>query len=223
MTPNEVPHLSAKCWKCGDSTSMPPRCAPVLVTRSYEGSRYQPRWRNVELYAVLYTCTNATCYGATVGYYSLGDNSFLLEFHAPRYNAYKAPDEIPDRPRKMLQGAGDSLSAPVACVSASVRAVEAMLAEKGYRERKIGLMGLIKAAVADGHLPGVMADWALEVREIGTDTHTDEVPAPLPSAEDARRAFIYAKTLAEYLFEMPAVIARNRARRKKPRKAIAKI
>ena len=94
-----------------------------------------------------------------------------------------------------------------------------LLSLKGYNDRKIGLMGRIKAAIADGHLPGVMADWALDVREIGTDTHTDENPAPLPTEEEARRAFAYAATLAEYLFQMPAVIAKNRAKRKEAKTA----
>jgi hypothetical protein len=88
-----------------------------------------------------------------------------------------------------------------------------MLAEKGYRERKPGLMGRIKKAVADGKLPGVMEDWALEVREIATDIHTDEEPAPLPDEKEADRALTYANMLAEYLFVMPTRIDKQRAKR----------
>jgi hypothetical protein len=113
----------------------------------------------------------------------------------------------------MLQDANDAKRAPVACVSAAVRAVEAMLAEKGYSDRKMGLMGRIQKAVSDGLLPGVMEHWALEVREIGTGTHTDQKPAPLPDAEEAEAYLSYANLLASYLFTLPAVIEKNRAQR----------
>jgi hypothetical protein len=149
-----------------------------------------------------------------VGYYSKGSDDFRYEFHVPPHRSYKVPEEIPERPRIMLQAANDSRAAPVACVSAAVRAVEAMLAEKGYRNRTAGLMGRIKQAVADRILPGVMADWALEVREIATDTHTDETPAPLPDAEEANSVLTYANMLADYLFVMPASIKERRRKRK---------
>jgi hypothetical protein len=89
-----------------------------------------------------------------------------------------------------------------------------MLAEKGYNNRKAGLMGRISQAAADGLLPTVMKDWALEVREIGTDTHTDEAPAPLPDDREAERALSYATLLAGYLFVLPAQIEKHRAKRK---------
>ena len=47
---------------------------------------------------------------------------------------------IPQRPRTMLQHAHDSRKSSVACVLAAGRAVEAMLAEKGYDSRKAGLV-----------------------------------------------------------------------------------
>ena len=208
----DVPHLSCRCWKCGDSTSMPPRSAATLVVTDFDESRFQVRR---DLYAILFSCTNARCYGATIGYYTLDrENHLEYEFHAPPHRSYKAPEEIPRRPRTLLQHAHDSRRAPSACVTTAVRAVEAMLAEKGYRERKLGLMGRIKKAVADGKLPGVMEDWALEVREIATDIHTDEEPASLPDEKEADRALTYATMLANYLFVMPAEIEKHRAKRK---------
>jgi hypothetical protein len=213
----DVPHLSCRCWKCGDSTSMPPRSEPSLVLKGFEGSKYAgPHGEHArrQLYAVLHTCTNDTCYGATIGYYSSTSERLVFEFHTPQHGSYKASEEIPQRPRTMLQDAHDSRRSPVACVSAAVRAVEAMLAEKGYNNRKGGLIGRIKQAVADGRLPGVMQAWALDVREIGTDTHTDEAPAPLPDEREAERALSYAIQLANYLFVMPAQIEKQRARRK---------
>jgi hypothetical protein len=59
---DDVPHLSCRCWKCGDSTSMPPRSAPTLVLKDFRESKYgHHSWR--ELYAVLHTCPNKDCYG----------------------------------------------------------------------------------------------------------------------------------------------------------------
>ena len=84
------------------------------------------------------------------------------------------------------------------------------MAEKGYWDRKMGLKGRIKAAVKQGDLPQVMADWANEVRVIGNDTHTDEAPADLPNQDDAERAIHFANMLAEYLFVLPAQISRGR-------------
>jgi hypothetical protein len=193
---------------------MPPRSAPTLVVTDYDESRFGVRR---DLYAILFTCTNARCYGATIGYYTLDrENDLQYEFHTPAHRSYKTPEEIPLRPRTMLQHAHDSRGAPVACVSAAVRAVEAMLAEKGYRSG--GLMGRINQAAADGHLPAVMKDWALEVREIGFDAHTDANPAPLADAKEAEIALSYATQLANYLFVLPAEIEKHRAKRKSGQK-----
>jgi hypothetical protein len=215
---DELPYLSARCWKCGDAASMPPRSKAVLVTGNYTASRYGSP-TGADLYAILHVCTNSQCLGAVVGYYTMGRDTLLPEFHTPAHRSYRVSEAVPARPREMLQAANDSRGAPVACVSAAVRAVEAMLAEIGYRERKDGLMGRIKKAVSAGLLPGVMEEWALEVREIGTDTHTDEDPAPLPDAKEAERALTYANLLADYLFVLPAMIKQHRAKKASAPKA----
>ena len=162
----------------------------------------------------MHLCTNENCRGATVGYYSIqrdGDG-WRFEFHSPKFWQYEVPDEVPKRPRAILQDANDSQRLPVACTTTAVRAVEAMLAEKGYSARQQGLKRRIDNAVADGNLPQAMGDWANEVREIGNETHTDDNPAPLPGKKDAEQALRFANTLAEYLFVLPARI--KRARRK---------
>jgi hypothetical protein len=55
-----------------------------------------------------------------------------------------------------------------------------------------------------------MADLAHDVREIGSETHTDEDPEPITSQADADRALKFANLLAEYLFVLPAQIAQAR-------------
>ena len=48
-------------------------------------------------------------------------------------------DSVPERPRAMLQSANDACYVPIACAAAAVRAVEAMMAEVGYKERRFNL------------------------------------------------------------------------------------
>ncbi len=89
------------------------------------------------------------------------------------------------------------------------RAVEAMLAEIGYR--KGTLRTRIIEAVREGKMPDAMAEWADEVRIYGNESHTSgESPDPLPDADDAKHALTFSWMLAEYLFVLPARIKRAR-------------
>jgi len=161
-------------------------------------------------WAVLHTCPIEECLGATVGIYHGYTGNIHYFYHFPEWHRHEVSEEVPDRPRLLLQEAIDTRSFPTVSAPAAVRAVEAMMAEKGYWDRKMGLKGRIKAAVKQGDLPQVMADWANEVRVIGNDTHTDEAPADLPNQDDAERAIHFANMLAEYLFVLPAQISRGR-------------
>ena len=186
---------------------MPPVSEPALSVKDFD-SRHHDRPK--DLYAVLHLCTNKDCHGSTVGYYTGRRNAFYFLFHRPRFYAYEAPQEVPERPRVMLQDANDARNSPVACVAAAARAVEAMMAEMKYDNRSMGLKKRIDKAVDAGDLPPAMGDWANEVREIGNVTHTDETPEPLSTNDDATRALLFANTLADYLFVMRARISKAR-------------
>ena len=201
-----VPHLSTRCPFCGDNTSMPPVSEPVLAASNVDIGY----GRIEDLYAVLHLCTNAECTGSTVGYYTRGRESYHYRFHRPVRRAYKAPEELPKRPRAILQNANDVRKSPVACVTTTVRAVEAMMAVKGYCDRSKSLKQRINEAVKAGDLPEAMGDWAHEVRELGRETHTDEAPPPLPTDKEAEKALLFANTLAQYLFVLPARISKAR-------------
>ena len=84
------------------------------------------------------------------------------------------------------------------------------MAELEYDNRSMGLKKRIDSAVKAGDLPHAMADWANEDREIGNVTQTDEAPEPLPTEDDAKQALLFANTLADYLFVMPARISKAR-------------
>ena len=207
-----VPHLSTRCPTRGDQVSMAPASEPVrsaVDARDYYDSR-----RQVTYYAVLHLCPNPGCTGATVAQYVLDhsnrDYPYRYRFHVPGWEEYKVPDSVPERPRAILQSANDARHSPIACAAAAVRAVEAMMAEVGYKERRFGLKKRIDKAVEDRKLPPLMADLAHDVREIGNETHTDEAPEQITSQADADRALKFANLLAEYLFVLPAQIAEAR-------------
>lgn len=189
---------------------MPPACEPVASGIDVE-VRYGTCRRVVTYYAVLHLCTNRQCTGAVVAHYRDGPRGYEYQFHNPEWREHQVGESVPERPRRILQDANDASNAPVACASAAVKAVEAMMAEVGYKDRKLGLRKRIDMAVADGKLPKLMAALAHDVREIGNETHTDDNPEPLTTRSDAQRALKFANLLSEYLFVLPAEIERVQA------------
>jgi hypothetical protein len=165
----------------------------------------------VQVHLVLHVCPNQKCIGGVVARYTPNRNqTWTCMSQVPSYASFRASDAIPERPRTILQQANDARATPIACVTTAVRAVEALMAEKGYNKRQIGLKKRIDTAVQDGVLPKLMGDWAHEVREIGNESHTDEDPEPIATLADADRALLFANTLAQYLFVLPHEIARGR-------------
>jgi hypothetical protein len=191
---------------------MPPVSAPETVVQNY----HMEKGAEGPLVAVLHTCTNWDCPGATIGYYMGGGRDpWRLVYHRPRYNTLMVPNTVPERPRTMLQDANDSRTAPVACTGAAVGAIDAMMAEMDYK--KGSLLGRIEKAVADRVLPKVMGDWAKRVKEIGITTHTDDDPGPLPGKGDTEELLMFANMLAEYFFVLPARIPKPpKPRKRKP-------
>ena len=78
-----------------------------------------------------------------------------------------------------------------------------MLAEIGYKTPR-GLKPRINAAVEDKILPFVMGKIADSVRVVANQAHTDEEPEEIPSEDEAKQAFEFARLLADYLFVLPA-------------------
>jgi Domain of unknown function (DUF4145) len=193
---------------------MPPVGEPVAAGIEERVNREYDTTSQISLHAVLHLCPNRSCSGAVVGYYESHHDGFRYRFHKPEWDAYRVSDTVPERPRHMLQSANDARHAPIACAAAAVKAVEAMMAEVGYKERALGLRGRIKKAVEDRKLPPLMADLANHVREIGNQTHTDEEPEPLTTQVDADQALKFANLLAEYLFVLPAEVEEAKALRK---------
>lgn len=214
-----IPHFSTRCPRCGDKMSMPPVSAPETVVQNY----HLEKGTAGPLVAVLHTCTNADCTGATIGYYMGGGRDpWHLLFHRPRYNSPVVPKSVPKRSRTILQDANDSRTAPVACAGAAVGAVDAMMTEMGYE--KGSLLGRIEKAVEDRVLPEVMGDWAKRVGGIGITAHTDGDPGPLPGKDETEELLLFANMLAEYFFILPARIPKlPKLRKRKPSRKTAYI
>lgn len=118
------------------------------------------------------------------------------------------PEELPERAKSYLSQAISSLHAPVGAVITAASAVDAMLKSKGYREGS--LYSRIDAAAAAHVITQDMAAWAHEIRlEANDQRHADE-DAPLPTATDAERVLEFAQALGQFLFVLPARVARGR-------------
>jgi hypothetical protein len=87
--------------------------------------------------------------------------------------------------------------------------VDAMLKEKGYKTGS--LYARIEHAVKDHLITQEMAEWAHEVRLDANDERHADASSSLPGEPDALRAIEFAQALAEFLFVLPARIARGRA------------
>lgn len=119
------------------------------------------------------------------------------------------PMELPERARHYLGEAIASLHAPAASIMVAASSVDAMLKDKGLKDGS--LYARIEKAAADHLITDDMKAWAHEVRLDANDhRHADE-NAPLATQADARKVVEFAKALAQFLYVLPARVARGRA------------
>jgi hypothetical protein len=117
-------------------------------------------------------------------------------------------DSVPIRARQFLTQAIGSIHAPAGAVMLAGSAIDAMLKEKGLKDGS--LYKRIDQAAAENLITREMALWAHEVRlEANDQRHADE-EAELPEEADARRVIEFSKALAQFLFVLPAQVARAR-------------
>lgn len=117
-------------------------------------------------------------------------------------------ESVPEAPRQFLAQAIASRHAPAGAVMLAASAVDAMLKVKGYEQGN--LYSRIGQAVADHLITAEMGAWAHEVRlEANGQRHAD-AEFSMPTAADADRVVSFASALAEFLFVLPARVARGR-------------
>ena len=119
----------------------------------------------------------------------------------------KVSDDLPERAKKYLAQAYETLAAPDAAAMVAGSAVDAMLKELKYTEGSV--YARIDKAVADNVLTPKMGDWAHEVR-LGSNRprHADE-DDPHVSPEEALQAVEFADALGTFLFVLNARIDRG--------------
>ena len=83
-----------------------------------------------------------------------------------------------------------------------------MLKDKGY---KSGSLNARIDAAAENHLiTPEMAAWAHEIRLDANDQRHSDEASMLPTIEDATKCIAFANALAQFLYELPARVARGR-------------
>lgn len=126
---------------------------------------------------------------------------------------YPAPvqvdEALPPTAKEYLTQAINSLHAPAGSVMLCASAVDAMLKAKGYTVGS--LYTRINKATDDHLITEGMKEWAHEVRLDANDQrHADEAAA-LPTTAAAQRSIEFAQSLGQFLFVLPAQVARGRA------------
>jgi hypothetical protein len=118
-------------------------------------------------------------------------------------------EDVPERPRAYLLQAIDSLSSPDGATMLAGSAVDAMLKLKNYKEGTV--YARINEAVKDHILTTEMGEWAHSVRlESNKPRHAD-LDEPHATRAQADQSVQFALALAEYLFALPARVARGKA------------
>jgi len=87
-------------------------------------------------------------------------------------------------------------------------AVDAMLKDKGYKEGTLN--SRIDAAAKDHLITSEMAAWAHEIRLDANDQRHADENAGLPNDTDADKVIEFANALAQFLYVLPARVARGR-------------
>lgn len=126
---------------------------------------------------------------------------------------YPAPvqvdEALPPTAKEYLTQAINSLHAPAGSVMLCASAVDAMLKAKTYTTGS--LYNRINKAATDHLITDGMKEWAHEVRLDANDQrHADEA-ATLPTTADAQRSIEFAQALGQFLFVLPAQVAKGRA------------
>jgi predicted protein tyrosine phosphatase len=83
-----------------------------------------------------------------------------------------------------------------------------MLKDKGYKEGSLN--SRIDQAAKAHLITAEMAAWAHEIRLDANDQRHADEDAALPAEADARKVIDFASALAQFLYVLPARVARGR-------------
>ena len=117
-------------------------------------------------------------------------------------------NEVPTRAYEFLTQAIASLHAPAGAVMLTASAVDAMLKDKGYKDGSLN--SRIEAAAKAHLITDEMSAWAHEIRLDANDQRHADESASLPNTTDATKVIEFANALAQFLYVLPARVARGR-------------
>lgn len=123
-------------------------------------------------------------------------------------SAYEVEDVVPARARDYLSQAIASQHAPAGAVMLAASAVDAMLKDKGLKDGSLN--SRIDAAVNSNLITHEMAAWAHDIRLDANDQRHADDAADLPTAFDAEKVIEFAKALVQFVYVLPARVARGR-------------
>ena len=118
------------------------------------------------------------------------------------------PAELPERAAAYLSQALETSGSPSASVIMSASAVDSMLKDKGLSEGT--LFHRIETASQNHLITEEMAAWAHEIHlEANSQRHADD-KNDLPTTNDAHRMIDFAMALAQFMYVLPARVAKGR-------------
>lgn len=118
-------------------------------------------------------------------------------------------ENLPATAKEYLTQAINSLHAPAGSVMLCASAVDAMLKALNYIEGN--LYNRINRAAAEHLITEGMKEWAHEVRLDANDQRHADYAATMPTTADAQRSVDFVQALGQFLFTLPAQVARGRA------------
>ena len=188
------------------------RVATPLITKTYKEVLHKVDQFNDQWWHFVGTCSR--CSRQILFYGFIPTNKMIRGQDTPPYievyfsypSVEQAPSELPERARKFLQQALDSLHAPDGAVMLAASSIDSMLKDKGYKDGS--LFDRIEAATASGLLTTEMKAWAHEIRLSANEPrHADDDFDGFTPA-DAEQTVEFAKALCEYLYVLPSRVQR---------------
>jgi hypothetical protein len=183
-----------------------PHCSVAMPSMTNRASSASADYagKNPRTWA-LYMCVSCGGMVMAVAHGGPNNNGDVMQFW-PRSDAVS--ESIPQRAREYLEQAIASIHAPAGALMLTASAVDAMLKEKGLKEGSLNTR--IDTAAKTNLITSEMAAWAHEIRLDANDQRHADEEAQLPSATDATKAIEFARALAQFLYVLPARVARGR-------------
>jgi hypothetical protein len=117
-------------------------------------------------------------------------------------------DDLPNSAANFMRQAVESLAVPDGAVMLAGSAVDSMLKAKGLTDGSV--YSRINKAVEEHLLTPAMGEWAHTVRLSSNNPRHADVDDPHATVEQARAVVDFARALGQFLFVLPARIARGK-------------